>query len=72
MAKYWSYNCRTGGMHDYTEEEFERAKKFYHLHEKVLWADAPQEDDRIVWVNRGETILFYKKEQNNDTNNGQN
>ena len=72
MAKYWSYNCRTGGMHNYTEEEFERAKKFYHLHEKVLWADAPQEDDRIVFVNRGETILFYKKEQNNDTNNGQN
>ena len=66
MAKYWSYNCRTGGMHDYTEEEFERAKKSYHLHEKVLFADAPQEDDKIIWVNRGETILFYKKEQNNE------
>ena len=63
MNMYWSYNCRTGCMHEYTEEEFVKAKKFYHLREKVLFADAPQEDDQIVWVNRGETIIFYKKEQ---------
>ena len=63
MIKYWSYNFRTGGMHEYTEKQFEGAKKFYHLHEKVLFADSPQEDDQIVWVNKGETIIFYKKEQ---------
>lgn len=55
--KYYSYNFRSGGFHMYTQEQFEEAKRFYRLIKKVLWGDG-QEDTRIVWVNKGETIMF--------------
>lgn len=54
--KYYSYNYRTGGFHTYTEEEFQKAKKFYKLYEKVIWDDF--EAVGTCWLNRGNTIQF--------------